>query len=117
MQEMLMAYTMPRRFPLRTLERVIDGDTFCGVVCLGFDLSIEVKFRMARIDTPELPTPEGLAAKHQLQHAIEQVGPGGFDVLVHGKDKYGRWLAELVKRTDGLNINDWMVQQGYAKYV
>lgn len=112
--DMSLTYAKPRRFTLSRLDRVIDGDTFAGVVDLGFDLSLVVKCRMARINAPELPTPEGLAAKAYLEHVVAQAGADAFDLEVRGRDKYGRWLAELVIRSNGTNVSDLMVKNGHA---
>ncbi len=114
---MELTYKVPRTYPVTSIVRVVDGDTYIALVDLGFDLALTARIRSARINAPELPTPAGLAAKGWLEQTITGVDPHGFDVQVRGRDNYGRWLAELVIRSSGINVNDLMVKQGQAEYV
>jgi len=79
------------------------------------------KLRLNRIDTPELrgnEREEGLVARDYLRELID-----GKEVILQTVSdkagKYGRYLAEIWKmNSDGswLNINDHLIQEGYAKY-
>ncbi|MDZ7288585.1 MAG: thermonuclease family protein [candidate division KSB1 bacterium] len=100
---------------------VYDGDT-CNVdIDLGLRTWIHnEKLRLARIDAPELTgieRPAGLAARDFLRSLIQ-----GKDVHIQTikdrQEKYGRYLAEIFVEQDGtwMNVNDLMVQNGYAKY-
>lgn len=116
------------------LVRVIDGDTV--VLCLHKDFSMEVDFgfhikdevhlhktsvqtfRLTGIDTPEVvgaTKAAGLTAKAALQKLLEGTK---LRVTSHGMDKYGRWLGTILATlADGtnVNINDWLLSEGYAK--
>lgn len=51
-------------------RRVIDGDTIVALVDAGFGVRYEATLRLAGIDTPELPTPEGIAAADRLAQIV-----------------------------------------------
>lgn len=91
------------------VERVIDGDTVDVHVDLGFDIWHSVRLRLVGLDTPEMATPEGKAAKTFVKDAIE-----GQEVIIttHKTDKYGRYLAEIFYR--GTSFNKTLVDMGFA---
>ena len=98
--------------------RVLDGDTLDVDVDLGFSTTLnKQRIRMYGIDTPESRTRDkeekvrGLISKEVLKRYC-QVG-GKIVLISHGKGKYGRILGEIFT-TDGLCINDYMCQEGYA---
>jgi len=99
------------------VERVIDGDTVVGNYhkkILDVDVSFSVHFRFLGIDAPEKKgetKPLGLASMAYLQERIEGKK---VKVKLSGKDKYGRWLATVFY--EGVNINDELVEKGYAIY-
>jgi micrococcal nuclease len=100
-----------------TVIRVVDGDTIKVEIDLGFRVKIDIVARLARINAPELKTPEGEAAKAAL--AIKLL-PG---TLVHlqskGVDRYGRSIAEVTVNVAGQgeqNLSDHLVQLGLARY-
>ena len=93
---------------------VYDGDTVTAVVDLGFLHFQEMKLRLYGINTPELKGEEreqGLLARDILRGLILDK-----EVMIHSyKDKqgkYGRYLATIF--LDGLNINNWLVDEGHA---
>lgn len=95
-----------------------DGDTLTANVDLGFHCWVhKVKFRLSSIDAPELKEPT-LEAGRLSQKALEAFLPAGAPVVVvcHGRDKYGRWLADLYNAA-GLHVNQAMVQMGHAHAV
>lgn len=102
------------------LLRVVDGDTIVGDVDLGFTVHVNVVFRLAGINAPELVGAAralGTASKQHLETLLGQ-GP----CVVHSlkalkTDKYGRWLGTFyVTASDGsvVNVNDKMVADGFA---
>lgn len=94
-----------------TVVRIIDGDTLIGNVDLGFNVWLYgLRFRLARINAPELGTDEGEAAKTSLMKRPIAT------VMSTGLDKWGRHLGEMYG-PDGANINDAMVKDGFAKPV
>lgn len=117
---------------------VYDGDTIRVSIDLGFGLQWKgedgkgVKLRLYGINTPEVRGKEkekGLESKQALIDLLK----GKRVILKTHKDargKYGRYLATLFIQTvnetelhDGLvyntvflNVNDWLVENNFAKY-
>jgi micrococcal nuclease len=101
---------------------VYDGDTCTMDIDLGLHTWIRgEKIRLHRINAPELKGKErnkGLASRDSLKSLILEK-----EVLIETikdeKEKYGRYLGEiwLADSKGGyLNVNDWMVNNGFAKY-
>ncbi|MEZ4858340.1 MAG: thermonuclease family protein [Flavobacteriaceae bacterium] len=93
---------------------VYDGDTVTAVVDLGFLHFQEMKLRLYGINTPELRGEDrdiGIQVRDILRNLILDK-----EVMIHSyKDKqgkYGRYLATIF--LDGMNINNWLVDQGHA---
>ncbi len=101
----------PPSYHYRVLDcRVLDGDTVELTTDVGFRISLRQIFRLARINAPELSTPEGKAARDMLYAKLH-----GATLSVESvkTEKYGRWLAELW--ADGVNVNDWLLTEGLAR--
>jgi endonuclease YncB( thermonuclease family) len=96
--------------------RVVDGDTLHAELDLGLDVRLRLTLRLANIDAPELPTPEGKAARAWLQ---ENLGVEWFTVrtVKDRKEKYGRYLGVLlVEDPKGArNLNAEMIALGLAR--
>ncbi|MDA0177313.1 MULTISPECIES: thermonuclease family protein [Mesoflavibacter] len=95
---------------------VYDGDTVTAMVDLGFLHFQEMKLRLYGIDTPELRGPEreqGIIVRDILREMILNK-----EVTIRSyKDKqgkYGRYLANIITE-DGLEVNQWLVDNGHAK--
>ncbi len=99
------------------LVRVVDGDTVILDVSLGFNTWLRsVRFRLARINAPELSTPAGQEAKAWLAG----LNFSALRIKSTKQDDYGRWIAELYLGTDPaatINVNDLLVTTGHAVYV
>ena len=96
-----------------TILKVIDGDTIDAKVDLGFRVSMEMRFRLAGINAPELSTQSGKASKARLQ---EWLPVGSIATVRSQKDrqeKYGRYLGTFYD-LDGHDINARMVMEGLA---
>lgn len=100
----------------RVME-VYDADTITVNIDLGFHsgLSYE-KVRLFGINAPEVrgeERPEGLDSRDYLRSLILNK-----DVIMEtfkdSKGKYGRWLANIW--LDGMNVNEHLVETGYAKW-
>lgn len=92
------------------VNSVHDGDTL-RVTCDGQ----KVKVRLYCIDTPELSQrPWGIESRDHLRSLIE----GEVVLVEHGKDRYGRILAEVYSKDKNLNL--LLVESGmaavYTKY-
>ena len=99
-------------------DRVIDGDTIDARVDLGFNVWTFVRVRLYEIDAPESRTRneeeklQGLRSKAYLKAIMD--GCGGKIVLKsHGVGKFGRCLGTIY--VHGENINERLIQEGYAK--
>lgn len=95
---------------------VYDGDTITASIDLGLDIGLyNQKLRLARINAPELPTLEGEASRDFLSSWVN-----GKDIIIQtkkdGKEKYGRYLAEVWVEVDGkwINMNSLMLEKGFA---
>jgi endonuclease YncB( thermonuclease family) len=100
-----------------TVERVVDGDTAHFKIDLGLDLSTRMTIRLARLNTPELPTAEGSAARDYLARRLKE-GEIILRTLKDRREKYGRYLGEVdVVGPDSIrrNVNDELVEKGFAK--
>lgn len=101
---------------------VYDGDTCTVDIDLGLGIWVHgEKLRLHRINAPEVRGAEREAGKISgdfLRSLLE-----GKEVVVEtikdGKGKYGRYLAEIWLQQEPkvwTNINDLMVEKGYAEY-
>jgi micrococcal nuclease len=76
------------------LSRVIDGDTVELTVDLGFCITVKEKFRLARINAPEMNTAEGRRAKeYAIQWFFDHENLTLQSEKLIGKDKFGRYLG------------------------
>jgi endonuclease YncB( thermonuclease family) len=79
-----------------------------------------LRVRFARIQAPELPTPAG---KQSLAELAMKVGSLPATVYLYSttpthyvSDNYGgRIDAEVMLASDGTNLSDWMLTNGWAK--
>jgi micrococcal nuclease len=114
-----MADKDPYIYRIRSVHKVVDGDTIDADIDLGFDISLTKRIRLAGIDTPESRTTDlrekalGLEVKEWLKKNLE----GKKEILVKTElpdstEKYGRILGRLF--ADGVCLNDRMIAEGYA---
>lgn len=98
-----------------TVVRVVDGDTLR--VRLG---SAEERVRLIGIDTPETHGAGGLRecfgaeATSRLSALLPPGTPVRLVRDVEARDRYGRLLAYVYRRSDGLFVNLAMVREGFA---
>lgn len=97
-----------------TVLHVHDGDTFTGEIDLGMRVKITQVFRLEGLNAPEVVGKEkaaGLEAKAFLVNRLSE----GKEVLVKTKktEKYGRYVATVF--CDGVNINEELIKNGFAK--
>lgn len=92
--------------------RVTDGDTVVLDVDLGFRLRATMPFRLLGINTPEMSTPEGHAAR---QWTVDWFAKNSTFRVDTAKDpeKYGRWLA-VIRPLSGTSLNEALVTAGQA---
>jgi len=102
------------------ITSVYDGDTVTAEVDLGFKVNFTEKFRLLRINAPELrglEREDGLISRDRLRELILDK-----EVIIHTfkdkRGKYGRYLAEILIKVDDelINVNDWLVTEKLAFY-
>lgn len=103
------------------VDRVIDGDTLVLNIDLGFDIWHNHRVRLARINAPEMKTPEGQVSAKFVKDLIE-----GKDIRITSKkrvdnDNYGRYLVEVFTKMDvedfknvDVNLNEFLVDNNLA---
>jgi len=118
----------PYIYRIKSVLKVVDGDTIDAAIDLGFDISLTKRIRLAGVDTPESRTTDakekalGLEVKEWLKKKLE----GQTDVIVKTElpdstEKYGRILGYLFigdKEVSAVNkkksVNNQMIDEGYA---
>ena len=104
---------------VKSIDRVVDGDTVDISIDLGFDLTKKERVRLAGIDTPETRTKDtkekelGYEAKEFLE--IHLMKASKLTVKTEKDGKYGRMLGWLYKtEEDEVSINELMIDKVYA---
>ena len=116
-----MADKDPYVYRIRSVHKVVDGDTIDADIDLGFDISLTKRIRLAGIDTPESRTTDayekklGLEVKAWLKDRLEFAK----DILIKTElpdstEKYGRIIGHLFINGEEVSINNQMVAEGYA---
>ncbi len=112
-------------YKIKTIDHIVDGDTFDCTVDLGFNISHKIRVRMYGINTPESRTRDleekarGLASKKRLIELLEQY-EGDLILQTNKKGKYGRYLGTVFadqNAGDGqeqTNINRQLIEEGFA---
>jgi micrococcal nuclease len=104
----------PREFPVFS-AKAIDGDTIEATIDIGFRLTITERFRVLYVNTPErgedgYVDATGFTKDWLLTHEDSIV------VWCIGRDKYGRWLAEVRDRntTPPASLGQALLDAGHA---
>jgi micrococcal nuclease len=116
-----MADKDPYVYRIKSVSRVVDGDTIDADIDLGFDISLTKRIRLAGVDTPESRTTDkaekalGLDAKNWLKHRLEEVK----DIIIRTElpdstEKYGRIIGHLYINGEEVSLNNQMITEGYA---
>jgi micrococcal nuclease len=111
----------PYIYRIKSVLKVVDGDTIDASIDLGFDISLSKRIRLAGIDTPESRTRDleekalGLESKEWLKKALE----GAKDILIKTElpgstEKYGRIIGHLFINGQETSLNNQMITSGYA---
>jgi len=88
------------------IDRVVDGDTLRVVIGVGFRTFVREKLRLRGINTPELGTAEGDAAKKFVSKLLPK---GSLIVLKSHKcktDTYGRFVADVFYSASGQSAEE-----------
>ena len=111
----------PYIYRIKSVTKVVDGDTIDADIDLGFDISLSKRIRLAGIDTPESRTTNvkekamGLESKEWLKKTLE----GAKDILIKTElpdstEKYGRIIGHLFINGQETSLNSQMITSGYA---
>lgn len=102
------------------VKRVVDGDTIDVEIDMGFKIWAHQRVRLARINTPELNSPDPIvrSAAQSAMLAVANLVLGKQVVLSTKKtDLYGRYLAEVHyvdQNGQQLNLSDELLSKGLA---
>ena len=104
---------------VKSVDRVVDGDTIDIIIDLGFDLTKKERVRLAGIDTPEKRTknPKEKEMGYQATEFLEMhlMEATKLTVKTEKEGKFGRMLGWLYKsEEDTMSINQIMIDKGYA---
>lgn len=104
------------------IVRWVDGDTVELAVDLGQSVSVTGKYRLARIDAPEIRKKAGVTDAEKarglaLLAELNEEFPVNTEVVVstNKKGKYGRYLVEIYLIDSGENLSDRLIKEGKAK--
>ena len=108
-------------YRIRSIHKVVDGDTIDADIDLGFDISLTKRIRLAGVDTPESRTTDanekklGLESKEWLKKRVD----GAKDIIIRTElpdstEKYGRIIGHLFINGEEISLNNQMITEGYA---
>ena len=108
-------------YRIKSITKVVDGDTIDANIDLGFDISFTKRIRLAGIDSPESRTTNlkekalGLESKEWLKKTLEDAK----DILIKTEkpdstEKYGRIIGHLFINGQETSLNNQMITSGYA---
>jgi micrococcal nuclease len=111
----------PYVYRIKSITKVVDGDTIDANIDLGFDISLTKRIRLAGIDSPESRTTNlkekalGLESKEWLKKSLEDAK----DILIKTEkpdstEKYGRIIGHLFINDQETSLNNQMIDEGYA---
>lgn len=111
----------PYIYRIKSVHKVVDGDTIDADIDLGFDISLTKRIRLAGIDTPESRTKDeyekklGLESKEWLKNRLQFAK----DIIIRTElpdstEKYGRIIGHLFINGEEVSLNNQMIAEGYA---
>ena len=111
----------PYVYRIKSITKVVDGDTIDADIDLGFDISLTKRIRLAGIDTPESRTRNqyekklGLQAKAWLKERLNFAK----DIIIKTElpdstEKYGRIIGHLYVNGEEVSLNNQMIAEGHA---
>jgi len=107
-----------------TLRRVVDGDTLVVELEVSPGVFIEQKLRLRGLDSPEMSTPEGRAAKRFVDALVAKTT--AIVINTTKPDKYDRYLADVFlagasgqsseasAKEDETFLNNALLENGHA---
>ena len=108
-------------YRVKSINRIIDGDTIDVTIDLGFSININQRIRVAGIDSPEKRTRNiaekalGLDATEWMTKHLENAPDLIIKTAVEGSmGKYGRVLGWLYIDASQIRLNEQMIEEGFA---
>lgn len=106
-----------------SLMRVVDGDTIDVTVDLGFRIHREIRLRLQGIDTHEIhgvskdseEYQQGMTEKRFVEDWLQTGRTDEFNwpfiIRTEKQGKFGRYLAEVERRSDRATLNDDLINE------
>ena len=108
-------------YKVKSVDHIVDGDTLDVTVDLGFNIAHKIRVRLYGINTPESRTRDleekarGLASKKYFTEIVTKwAREDTLFVRTKEKGKYGRYLGILFSPAHTYNLNDLLIEEGYA---
>lgn len=108
-------------YRVKSVNRIVDGDTIDVTIDLGFSININQRVRVAGIDSPEKRTRDaaekalGIDATEWMTKRINEAPELIIKTAVEGSmGKYGRVLGWLFVGKDDVSLNEQMINEGFA---
>jgi micrococcal nuclease len=97
--------------------KVVDGDTLHVLANLGCDVQVAMTVRLYGVNAPEASTNAGLIAKAFVEGWVAAHGPVfSLRTVKDKREKYGRYLADLVPIAGGESLCEALLAAGQAVY-
>lgn len=100
----------PYNYKVKSIDKIVDGDTVDLIVDLGFDISHKIRVRLNGYDAPETYRPKndseyqaGLKVKTFLTTLLLS---GKFMINSTEEEVYNRWGGTIYKEGEVGSIND-----------
>jgi micrococcal nuclease len=117
---------MMHTYRVRSVHRVVDGDTVDAVISLGFGLEATIRFRVAGVDTYELFGPHAeekgkeamLFTRHWFSNrrrVVVRTFKGAQSTVGIGDGAFGRWLGDFYDDDSGEHLGAALHTAGYSK--
>ncbi len=108
-------------YRVKSINRIVDGDTIDVTIDLGFSININQRIRVAGIDSPEKRTRDaaekalGVDATEWMTKHLEDASDLIIKTAVEGSmGKYGRVLGWLFVGNSEVSLNEKMIAEGFA---
>ena len=108
-------------YRVKSVNRIVDGDTIDVTIDLGFSIHINQRVRVAGIDSPEKRTSDtgekslGIDATEWMTKRINESPELIIKTAVEGSmGKYGRVLGWLFVGDEDVSLNEQMINEGFA---
>ena len=102
---------------VKSIVKVVDGDTVDLELDLGFHCTITERFRLEGIDTPERGQPGFYEATDHLDWLLNWDGVERIYIRTNRQGSFRRWIGRIMTaNSDGTStdVNAQMITDGYA---